>query len=755
MPALRRLTCSLLIAAAAACSKPSADEHFKKAETLAKENHLAEAIIEYKSALQIDPRRGDIRVKLVDAYIRNQDAGNAYRESIKAADLLPNDINAQLRAGSFLLMAKQFEDAKTRADKALAIDSKNVDALLLSGNALFGLKRIEEAINEYQEAIATNPERDSPYINLGAIQYGKGDKTQAEKTFRHAIEVAPKSLAARMALANFLWASGRTAETEQAIKDGIALDPTNLDAGRILAVFYLVTNRPADAEPYFVNYAKTKGTPEAKLALADYYSVVKRTEDATAILRELAANEKTFAAANLRLATIDASNGDRAQALGKVNAVLAKQPKDSAARLLKARVLFVDNKKEEALQIATSITTDEPNAPVSADAYAVIGAAQADLHRSQEAIDAYKEVLKRQERPVGALLALATLSLSTGAIEQAKGYVNEVLTILPGNPAARALLVRIELASADASKAKGDIASLMRDYPKSAAPLNLLGNQQLREKNYEAARQSFAKAAQLEPNSFEAFAGLVTVDLQTRHVKEAVARVEAALRVANPSAGVLLIAAQTYAAAGTLDKAEDLLKRTIDLDTTNLTAYSLLGQLYIKQNRLDDAKNQFKRIADQSPKAVSAPTMLGMLSEAQGRSNEAENYYKQALKIDANAAVAANNLAWIYVAANRNLDEALQLAQAAQRVLPDQPNVNDTLGWIYYRKNLKPQAIRHLDTAVKADPTDPLSHYHLGMAYYLDGRFDKAKAELAQALKLKADFDGADEARKTLSQIGG
>jgi len=98
MSALRRLTCCLLIAAAAACSRKTADDHFKRAETLAKEDHLAEAIIEYKAALQVDSQRGDIRFKLAEAHARNRDVTNAYRESIRAADQLPTNLEAQLRA---------------------------------------------------------------------------------------------------------------------------------------------------------------------------------------------------------------------------------------------------------------------------------------------------------------------------------------------------------------------------------------------------------------------------------------------------------------------------------------------------------------------------------------------------------------------------------------------------------------------------------------------------------------------------------
>lgn len=755
MPALRRLTCALLIAVAAGCSKPNADDHLKKADALYKDKHVAEAIVEYKLALQADPKRGDIHTKLADVYMQQQDAANAYRETIRAADTLPNSAEAQLKAGAFLLLTKQFEDAKSRAVKALAIDPKSVDGQLLLGNALAGLKDLDGAIREYQQAIAINPDRDGAYLNIGAIQFAKGQKAEAETAFRKAIDVAPKSIQARLALANFQWANGDLAKAEQSIKDAIAIDPTNQDAAGVLGVFYMATNRAAEAEPYFLNIVKANPTPDAKLALANYYIQVKRLEDATKILKELAANEATFAMATTRLATLDAAAGDRAAALTKINDVLNKRPKDNPARLLKSRVLYLDGKKDEALQLASTIVKDDPNDPVSGDAFAVVGAIQNDFNRPEEAIKAYEEVVKRQSRPVGALLALSALHLSSGQPDKARSYAQQALTMVPGNPVARSLLVRIDLATNNSSKAKEDVADLMKEYPKSAAPLNLLAAQQMRDGKYEEARKSYTKAAQLNPIDFEAFAGLVSVDLLTKHTKEAVARVEAILKVAQPSPAVLLLGAQTYAAAGDLAKAEELLKKAIDVDATNLQAYSLLGQLYAKQNRLDDAKDQFQHIADRNPSSPAAPTMLGMLSEAQGRAAEAEKHYQKALQGNPNAAIAANNLACIYVAQNRNLDEALQLAQVAQRVLPDEPHVNDTLGWIYYKKNLGTQAIRFLESSATNGPDDPVTLYHLGMAYILNGSTDKAKVTLRKAIALKSDFDGAADARKALTQIGG
>ena len=70
----------------------------------------------------------------------------------------------------------------------------------------------------------------------------------------------------------------------------------------------------------------------------------------------------------------------------------------------------------------------------------------------------------------------------------------------------------------------------------------------------------------------------------------------------------------------------------------------------------------------------------------QGKTAEAKTRYERALAIDPNAAVAANNLAGSYSDSGGNLDVALQFAKTAKQVCPNQPAVNDTLGWISTRR---------------------------------------------------------------------
>ena len=117
---------------------------------------------------------------------------------------------------------------------------------------------------------------------------------------------------------------------------------------------------------------------------------------------------------------------------------------------------------------------------------------------------------------------------------------------------------------------------------------------------------------------------------------------------------------------------------------------------------------------------------LGMIYESENDYDKAKGYYLKALQINPNFAPAANNLAYIYAEKGGNVDEALNLAQKAKEQVPDDPHVSDTLGWIYYKKNVPTRAIVYLKEANEKFPDQPLVKYHLGMSYYKNGNMDLA-----------------------------
>jgi Flp pilus assembly protein TadD len=268
------------------------------------------------------------------------------------------------------------------------------------------------------------------------------------------------------------------------------------------------------------------------------------------------------------------------------------------------------------------------------------------------------------------------------------------------------------------------------------------------------ARAAFEKALALDPLLLEPLAGLAALDLAHRQGERARARFEERLKKTPDDSRALVGAAKVWVATGDDAKAEEFLRRAIEADTSTVEAYSLLGRVYVSQGKLNQALAEFDKLAARQPNAVGPPTMAALILQAQGNQAEARQRYERLVEANPRAAVACNNLAWMYVSRGEQLERALQLAQAAKAELPDEPEVNDTLAFVYLKRQIPSLAIPLLRLALQKDSRNPAFHYHLGLAYSQTGDKAAARQALEQALRLKADFNGAEDARKLLRSLG-
>ena len=76
--------------------------------------------------------------------------------------------------------------------------------------------------------------------------------------------------------------------------------------------------------------------------------------------------------------------------------------------------------------------------------------------------------------------------------------------------------------------------------------------------------------------------------------------------------------------------------------------------------------------------------------------------------------------------------------------------MNDTLAWIYYKKDLPRLAVPLLEDAIAKDPRRATYHAHLGLVYAKAGDKARAKASLTRALELEPNLPEAAEARRVL-----
>src|SRR5262245_50036687 len=242
----------LLVIAISACTNREAvrQRHYDRGCAYLEQQQFKQAIQEFQSALAVDPKFADGHARLAEAYARSGDGASAVGAYVRAADLLPDDLDAQVTAGRYLLSSGQFEDALARANTVIARDARDVRAHVLRGNALSSLNDIDAALAAMREAIRLDPARGPTYTQLGMLQLAKGRTTEALASLKKAIDLDPQWIGGYLALANQQWNTGDVDAAEDSLRAALAEEPDNETANRAMAALSLAANRTVDAEKF-------------------------------------------------------------------------------------------------------------------------------------------------------------------------------------------------------------------------------------------------------------------------------------------------------------------------------------------------------------------------------------------------------------------------------------------------------------------------------------------------------------------------
>jgi tetratricopeptide (TPR) repeat protein len=199
--------------------------------------------------------------------------------------------------------------------------------------------------------------------------------------------------------------------------------------------------------------------------------------------------------------------------------------------------------------------------------------------------------------------------------------------------------------------------------------------------------------------------------------------------------------------------AEEAFLKATELDPGLVGPYLSLGNLYAQSGRYDQAIAKLEQAARSNP-GNPAPVMIaGIVYEFKGDIPKAREAYEKVLAMNPRIAAAANNLAWIYSEHGGDKEKALQLAQTAKQLAPDDPRISDTLGWILYKRGVYQTALAHLKESAAKLGNNPQVQYHLGMAYQQVGEKEAARTALQAAANSPATFPGKEEARKALAEL--
>jgi tetratricopeptide (TPR) repeat protein len=170
--------------------------------------------------------------------------------------------------------------------------------------------------------------------------------------------------------------------------------------------------------------------------------------------------------------------------------------------------------------------------------------------------------------------------------------------------------------------------------------------------------------------------------------------------------------------------------RAVQPELVSLAAgYSLMEEHDRAHAVLDTAEARF----GETPAILRA---RGATHYGEGDIDGAIDAYERLLRIDEDSVTALNFIAYTLADENRDLGRALDYANRAVELEPDNPLLRDTLGWAHFRRGEIEEARRELDLAIELGGDNPVILEHLGDVLLELDRADEAISAWTRALEL-------------------
>jgi len=782
--------CFLLSAAIflAGCTNPekAKADHVAKGEAYLKDSKFQEASLEFRNAIQIDDNYAAAHWGLARAFEGLERYPEMLTELQKTITKDGNNLDARLKLGNYYLAGYRgrpeiLAEADRLAKEVLAKDPKNIEGHILMGSVLFHQNQKDKAFEELNTAVNIDPNRVESYLSLARFLVVNKEPAKAEELFKKAISVNYNSPLAHSEYGKFLAQSNRQPEAEAELRRAVEVGPKDRDARFILASYYFVTRQVDKAEEqYKAMVGLDPNKPENHVILADFYVAMNRPDDAVQTLQNLLSKSPDYVQGRYRLGEILLGKGDTQGASAQIEELLKKDQHDRQALVLRAR-LRAQSGQPDGLKSAI-----------------------ADLN----------EVLQQEPNSQPALYFLAQYNLNLGLLDQARSFGAELEKNYPDYLPGKFMQLQLALAGGDykgaitqatdllarvetSAPARGNSSQLIKEIHEKAFLSR--GAAQLQSRNNEAARKDFEAARNVNPNdplvynslamisiaenkkddainffdtalkvdgtNYDALNGLITLYARNNEPDKGHARIDQALASFPNNASLHFLKAQAFGFQRNTASAEAELRKALEIDSNYVSAYYALAAIYVNTRQEDRAIAEYQKFIALRPDNAVPYTLIGIIEDMRKNFDAAADNYKKALEKDPNSVIAANNLAWLYAVTGKgNLDEAVRLAQGVVQKAPNQAGYIDTLGWVYYKKNLHGAAVEQLRKAVSLNEAQArvanispsaTYHYHLGMALKEAGNREESRKELETAIRLadKSPFADIEEAKKALASL--
>jgi tetratricopeptide (TPR) repeat protein len=706
---------------------------------------------EYRQAIAIAPDFADAYYRLGIIQLQQEHPTAATQSFTRAVSLDSKNLDARLHLGDLLISSTQFSQARQQAEAALRQDPRNAGAHRLLGQIALHQGQFADAENQFKRATVLAPRDPQPFEDLGLTQLLDSENGAAEKSFQAAVDIQPDDPQTYINLANFYKTQNAIDRADQILRQGVARNPRAVALPVALASLYLERGRAEEANRLLrTTQSNQADYPDAPRAIADFY--LQNGDPSAALDRYLA---------------MGAKNDDDPYAIGKVAECYlqlhrwqdadewlnrhAKNSADPDFRLLRARAALGAFRLHEASAALQSLIEDSPDLPA---VYFYLAQVDSAEERPDQAQEALTQALRAQPGYLPALLGLGNISLQQNQPGTALAYASQVIATTFWSAEAHILAGSSYLLQNDFDQAQRAFELAAALNPRSPAPRERLARVYQARSDYADAEKNYAIALSLAPDYALAIGGLGETLAREGKSKQAAVRFDRQIAAQPKSYQLYAAKAEFCISQKDWPCAEHAYRQAVSLNPYDVNAYLALAHIYAATNRPQPMIDEYESARAKFPQYLPAYLLLAQVYDYVGNSARARQTYLDALKIEPNSYACLSGLARLDADLGGSLADALELAQKAKALQPDDPSVNDALGWVYYKQGLYNSALPPLQAAVARTPQVSRFQLHLGMAYLAANQPAQARTALQAALQAGLNAEDARIAQQALQKAG-
>ena len=459
---------------------------------------------------------------------------------------------------------------------------------------------------------------------------------------------------------------------------------------------------------------------------------------------------------------------ERALALSQL--WLEVEPESAKARQTHSSLLVLANRLDElAPQLATLLAQDQANLPANLLHLNRMLNRHVDKKAVQTLVD---RVATPYDTMPEAHFAMAQAAAGSGDNMRALSETERALQLRPDWETAA--LARAQIQAPLSNKtAIEKLDEFVNANPEAKDARLMLARLLINEKQYSDARKHFERLVRDNPDNPEVIYPVAMLALQQGDTQTGRAQLEHLLKTdfpdkstvhfflgqldqeqKNPEAALahfLLVstgdqyiparsrAAQILMQQGKPEEARALISSTRSSNAGERTQLILAeAQLLREANQQAEAFNVLERALATQPDNLELLYEAALTAERIGQPETLEKHLNHLLKLKPDHAHALNALGYSWAERNIRLPEAQELIAKALSLMPDDPFIMDSLGWVLFRQGKNEEALNTLERAYKIR-NDPEIAAHLGEVLWMLNRQDDARRTLKDAARQHPD----------------